>query len=84
MNLVLLVMAVLSSVKNGFAPTEDVNKAKKFAVVLITRLSGLRKVDMNMTKEEFIDKWGDTVVTFSHYYKYTFWYKVELGEGVVL
>lgn len=39
---------------------------------------------MNMTKEEFIDKWGDTVVTFSHYYKYTFWYKGELGEGVVL
>ena len=37
-----------------------------------------------MTRNEFMDKYGDVVVTFSNYYKYTFNYKAELPDGSLL
>ena len=37
-----------------------------------------------MTRDEFIEKYGDVVVTFSHYYKYTFTFKTVLPNGMIL
>ena len=34
-----------------------------------------------MTKEEFIEKYGDVEVSFSSYYKFTFTYKAILEDG---
>lgn len=34
-----------------------------------------------MSREEFLDKYGDAVVTFSSYYKYVFYYEGELPDG---
>jgi hypothetical protein len=37
-----------------------------------------------MTKQEFMDKYGDVEVKFSSYYKYTFTFIGEFDGGVVL
>ena len=37
-----------------------------------------------LTKEEFIAKYGDYVVTFESYYKYTFTYSAVLPSGKTL
>ncbi len=37
-----------------------------------------------MTRDEFLDKYGDVVVTFSSYYKYTFTFSAELPDGSTL
>ena len=34
-----------------------------------------------MTKDEFIEAFGEIEVTFSHYYKYTFSYTADLPDG---
>ena len=36
---------------------------------------------IDMERKEFIEKYGDVEVTFSHYYKYTFTYATELQDG---
>ncbi|MCG8673686.1 MAG: hypothetical protein MI867_30140 [Pseudomonadales bacterium] len=36
---------------------------------------------MDMSKEEFLEKHGDVILTFSSYYKYAFSYTAELGNG---
>lgn len=37
-----------------------------------------------MTKEEFYAKYGDVVVAFSSYFKYTFTYSATLPDGKIL
>lgn len=37
-----------------------------------------------MTKTEFIEKYGDVEVAFSHYYKFVFVFSGELQDGSVL
>lgn len=37
-----------------------------------------------MTKQEFFDKYGDVVVSFSSYYKYVFYYKADLPDGTLI
>ena len=37
-----------------------------------------------MTKEEFIEKYGDVEVIFSSYYKFTFTYKSILEDGSIV
>ena len=37
-----------------------------------------------MTKQEFIDKYGDYVVKFDSYYKYSFSFKAPLSEDMTL
>jgi len=37
-----------------------------------------------MTKEEFLEKYGEVVVKFDSYYKYTFTYKAILDDGSAL
>lgn len=37
-----------------------------------------------MTRKEFIEKYGDNVVKFSSYYKYSFNYAAELKDGIKL
>lgn len=34
-----------------------------------------------MTREEMLQKYGDVVVKFSSYYKYTFYYAADLPDG---
>jgi hypothetical protein len=34
-----------------------------------------------MTQQQFLDKYGDVEVTFSHYYKFTFTYAATLPDG---
>ncbi len=36
-----------------------------------------------MTREEFLEKYGKVQVTFSHYYKYTFYYTGEIPDGKI-
>lgn len=36
---------------------------------------------MKMTKEKFIEKYGDILVTFTDYYKYTFTFKGTTRDG---
>jgi hypothetical protein len=37
-----------------------------------------------MTREEFMAKYGDVKVKFSSYYKYTFTYTADIGDGKTL
>ncbi len=37
-----------------------------------------------MTKDEFLNKYAGVLVTFSHYYKYTFTFKAVLPDGTRL
>lgn len=37
-----------------------------------------------MTRDEFYEKYGEVLVTFSSYYKYTFTYRAELPDGQTL
>lgn len=37
-----------------------------------------------MTRKEFIEKYGDVVVTFSSYYKYSFTYVGKLADGSMI
>jgi hypothetical protein len=37
-----------------------------------------------MTRTEFYEKYGEVLVTFSSYYKYTFTYRAELPDGQAL
>ena len=37
-----------------------------------------------MTKQEFVDKYGDVKVRFSRYYKYVFTFRADLGDGKTL
>lgn len=37
-----------------------------------------------MTHTEFYEKYGEVLVTFSSYYKYTFTYRAELPDGQTL
>lgn len=36
-----------------------------------------------MTRDEFYDKYGKVEVTFSHYYKYVFYFVGEIPEGKI-
>lgn len=38
---------------------------------------------MNVTREQFIEKYGDVKVKFTYYYKYSFSYKSEDGKITV-
>lgn len=37
-----------------------------------------------MTRDEFYEKYGEVLVTFSSYYKYTFTYRAKLPDGQTL
>lgn len=37
-----------------------------------------------MTKDEFMEKYGDVEVTFARYHKYVFTYQADLGDGYLL
>ena len=37
-----------------------------------------------MTRDEFYEKYGNVIVRFSHYYKYTFSFSTELPNGLIV
>lgn len=39
---------------------------------------------MKISKKEFLEKFGDVEVKFSHYYKFEFTYSADLGERIRL
>ncbi|MEM7209550.1 MAG: hypothetical protein AAF434_17155 [Pseudomonadota bacterium] len=39
---------------------------------------------MEISHQEFIERYGDVEVEFSHYYKFSFTFKTELDDGAVL
>lgn len=40
-----------------------------------------RKLKLEISKEEFCNRYGDVVVKFSYYYKYVFTFNAELPDG---
>ncbi len=44
----------------------------------------MTSTSVKMTKEEFIEKYGNVKVKFSNYYKYTFDYTGDLPDGNVI